>query len=403
MEQKIKSYILSQPKATRLEAPAQHNAVFAKLRELGTELWLDTGDIAAASKAWDASLTCLTTNNTLLNQVIQTGIYDALVKDCASLFPADMSLQDKVSEIAFILNAAHGLKLAQTFGDRVSVELHTDWAHNWRKSVEIGKRFAEIGGHSFIVKIPMTPDGLIAARKLQADGIDINFTLGFSARQNYVAASFSKPAFVNVFLGRLNQYMSSNKLGSGDFVGDKATLASQHFLRQVNTGTRQIAASMRTGDQCKTLAGVDVFTMPIAVAQGAVMPEADQTRSVTYDQLLAHPVGISAGGKDLHANKLWEVDAACVAFVKALSAEAPEDPFRIVDLAHEHGVGDIFPRFTEADLNTLSADGKIPVHAKWEDRVASGDLAVDSLLQVAALLSFTTDQKQLDDRIRSFL
>ena len=45
----------------------------------GSELWLDTGDIEAATALWTDEFTALTTNNTLLNAEVQKGIYDALI------------------------------------------------------------------------------------------------------------------------------------------------------------------------------------------------------------------------------------------------------------------------------------------------------------------------------------
>ncbi len=42
----------------------------------------------------------------------------------------DLDMQERIIEIAFILKAMHGLKLAETFRGKVSVELHTDMAHD---------------------------------------------------------------------------------------------------------------------------------------------------------------------------------------------------------------------------------------------------------------------------------
>ena len=79
-------------------------------------------------------------------------------------------------------------------------------------------------------QFPLTPAGLLAARQLSEDGIPINFTLGFSARQNYVITAIARPAFVNVFLGRLNAFVADHELGSGEFVGEKATISSQQAV-----------------------------------------------------------------------------------------------------------------------------------------------------------------------------
>jgi transaldolase len=51
------------------------------------------------------------------------------------------------------------------------------------------------------------------------------------------------------------------------------------------------------------------------------------------------------------------------------------------------------------DKQTIAEDGKIPKHARWEERIAKGQLAVDTLLNLAGLASFTMDQAALDKRI----
>src|SRR5689334_3524243 len=60
---------------------AESNPVWARMREVGTELWLDTGNLEEAKSLWTSELTALTTNNTLANQVVQTGIMDDMVKE----------------------------------------------------------------------------------------------------------------------------------------------------------------------------------------------------------------------------------------------------------------------------------------------------------------------------------
>ena len=63
----------------------------------------------------------------------------------------------------------------------------------------------------------------------------------------------------------------------------------------------------------------------------------------------------------------------------------------------------MFPVLSDNDLDIISADGKIPVHDKWAERIAKGELAIDTLLNLAGLASFTADQAQLDDRIKSLI
>ncbi len=381
-------------------SPTSH-PLWVALKKVGSELWLDTGDIDAATPLYSREFTALTTNNTLLNKEVQKGTYDELVRTLAVELK-DLDEQTRVIEIAFILNARHGLRLAQKFGGKVSVELHTDLANDIERSLHYGRRYFAICPEHFIVKIPLTPAGLISARQLRLEGIPINFTLGFSARQNYVAAAFTEPAYVNVFLGRLNAYVSDNKLGDGKLVGEKAMLASQRAVTTISAGkTKHIAASLRGANQVADLAGIDVFTMPTTVAAAALKElTPDFTNRVPKDYAVTWNSAAEAVANRVQV--LWEIAKPETAFAAALRAKAPTTAAELVALAKANGAGDMFPAPSDADWAVIAKDGKIPKHATWAARIASGELAIDTLLTYAALQSFIADQKEMDDRIRKY-
>lgn len=377
------------------------DAFWQQLRASGTELWLDTGDIDAAAELWSAEMTALTTNNTLLNREIQKGIYDEFIGDAAAIL-GDLDRSQKIAEIAFILNARHGLRLVQTFGGDVSVELHTDLAHDLDGIVHYGRRFHEIEPEHFIVKVPLTATGLLGARRLRELGIRVNFTLEFSARQNAVVAAVAMPNYCNVFLGRLNAYVKDNGLGTGVNIGERATIASQNVVAELTAGrsepTKQIAASLRSGDQVEKLAGVDVFTMPTKVAAEAretLQPEFSSQVDTVYETELAPNIDHS----EVRLETLWEVDETVRTFARSLHEDTPATGDELAARARRTGLGDMFPEMSTAELETIAADGKIPKHERWKDRIAAGELAVDTLLNLAGLASFRQDQAALDKRI----
>jgi transaldolase len=384
---------------------AAPNPFWAALRAAGSELWLDTGDIAAAEALWCSEFTALTTNNTLLNKEVQKGIYDDVVADAGKLL-GGVDQATRVQEIAFLLNARHGLRLAQRFGAagaKVSVELHTDLSHDVERAVDYGRRYYAICPKHFIVKVPLTASGLIATRRLRAEGIPVNFTLGFSARHNFLATSFAGPSYVNVFLGRLNAYIADNKLGDGKMVGEKAMLASQRAVREAGGGrTRHIAASLRGPGQLADLAGVDVYTIPTPVAAEAVKTLKPPFAVKTDER---YRVAIADGVDDeaLRLHTLWAIDPADRELARSLTAKPPATAAELVDRAHACGAGDLFPRLAEADAARIAADGKIPKHAAWAPRIAQGEFAIDTLLNLAGLASFTQDQAALDARITKHL
>ncbi|MGM0674162.1 MAG: transaldolase family protein [Spirochaetota bacterium] len=376
-----------------------------RLRATGTELWLDTGDMEAASELWTAEMTALTTNNTLLNKEIQKGIYDDFIGEAAGIL-GNLDHAQKIFEIGFILNARHGLRLVETFGGDVSVELHTDLAHDFDGIIHYGRRFHEIEPDRFIVKVPLTATGLLGARKLREEGIRVNFTLEFSARQNAVVAAAAKPNYCNVFLGRLNAYVTDNGLGDGVNVGEKATIASQNVVREITAGravpTKQIAASLRSGDQVGKLAGVDVFTMPTKVAKEARETlQADFTSQLNTDYQVELNPGIDQS--EVRIEKLWEVDENVRRFARSLDEDTPETAEALTERAAEMGLTDMFPRITTSEMEQITSDGKIPKHERWSSRIKAGDLAADTLLNLAGLASFTQDQKALDERIAGLI
>ena len=387
------------------------NRLWVLARQAGSELWLDTGNLVEIAQLWTDELTAVTTNNTLLNKEIQAGAYDTLVPEAAAvLADADLTERERLLELAFILNAYHGLRLVEQFDGYVSVEEHTDLANDLDAAVAVGRRYHAICPERFIVKIPFTPAGVLAPRRLSAEGIPVNHTLGFSARQNVVMARIGRPQFVNVFMGRLNAFASDNGLGDGQFVGERALMASQNAVRSLRdagkTPTRQIAASIRDDQQIVNSLGCDVLTIPVKSAKVYLWPgpadeEIRDRTGQDFQPTFADGADPAAAG----LNTLWDVDDALVACLDALEASdidamSPDD---LVGFFSDHGCGDVLPRWTDEQVATAAAEGKIPKLATWADPLAAKSIGLDALMNLAGLLSFTADQKAMDDRVAGLL
>src|SRR5947207_546509 len=119
-----------------------------------------------------------------------------------------------------------------------------------------GKHFATFADN-VVVKVPMTPAGIRAGKRLTEDGIRINVTLVFSPAQAILAAEI--PAYiVSPFLGRI----------------DDAGSDGMHALRQIceiyevqGYETQVLAASLRHPMHVieAGIAGADIATMPYDV------------------------------------------------------------------------------------------------------------------------------------------
>jgi transaldolase len=381
----------------------KHDPFWESLFNTGTELWLDTGDMEEAEANWSAEMGALTTNNSLLNNEIQKGIYDIFITEAKGVV-RDLPQEERVKEIAFILNARHALRLASKFGGYVSVELHTDTAHDIKAIQNYGRRFHDICPEQFIIKVPYTAEGLIGARLLKDSGVKINFTLGFSARENVLVTRVARPDYVNVFLGRIGAYMIDNKLGDGSGAGEKAVISSQNWVTGLSAEnpwqTKQIAASLRNYNQLELLAGVDVFTMPPKVADAGHKELSGKFSSRIHEN---YDVSIFESAKDAHIEKFWEVDNKVLKLAERLAGKMPASGSELIHIAHEEGCEDMFPSLSKEEKSFISSDGKIPVHSRWEKKISEGKIAPDTLLTLAGLASFTADQEMLDRRIRNII
>ena len=389
----------------RIEGESPRNEsdpLLAKLKALGTEVWIDTGELEKAQEIWKDELTALTTNNTLANQVVQSGAMDQIIEDTIHQIrqeALDLSEEEMILEVGFVINCKIALRLVQAFKVKVSVELHPAVSRSIERTLHFGRRYYKVCPEYFTVKVPLTPEGYLAVRTLRQEGVPINFTLGFSVRQNYLAARLSNPDFVNVFLGRLNQLVIDHKAGTGELVGEKVTLATQRALRSARenykeVGSRLIAASIRNGEQVAFLAGVDVMTIP--------------PKSMKEFQESGKPVShiddsIEPGIDPQHSlakrfSELWELSDEFKNFVDALVARLDLDSMQGKELNEIAQSVNLFHPFSKDDLQKIQDHGKIPNLDAWPESVALDDLMTQSALQ-----SFTKDQNALDERIRSFL
>ena len=382
----------------------ESDPLLARLKALGTEVWIDTGELEKAQEIWKDELTALTTNNTLANQVVQSGAMDQIIEDTIHQIrqeALDLSEEEMILEVGFVINCKIALRLVQAFKVKVSVELHPAVSRSIERTLHFGRRYYKVCPEYFTVKVPLTPEGYLAVRTLRQEGVPINFTLGFSVRQNYLAVRLGNPDFVNVFLGRLNQVVMDHKAGTGELVGEKVTLATQRALRSARenhkeVGSRLIAASIRNGEQVSFLAGVDVMTIPPKAMKE--FQESGKPPVVSHIDDSIEPGIDPQHSLAKRFSELWELSDEFKNFVDALVARSDLDSMQGKELDEIAQSVNLFHPFSKDDLQKIQDHGKIPNLDSWPESVALDDLMTQSALQ-----SFTKDQNALDERIRSFL
>lgn len=130
---------------------------------------------------------------------------------------------------------------------------------------------------NIVVKIPMTPVGLVVCKKLSNDGISVNITLVFNPTQALLCAK-AGAAYVTPFLGRLDDISNVGVEMLSDIIQIYENYAFE---------TEILAASLRHPVHVleAALAGADIATIPAKV----------------FHQLFKHPLtdrGIEAFLRD---------------------------------------------------------------------------------------------------------
>lgn len=290
----------------------------------------------------------------------------------------------------------------------LSLQIHMGLVHDPDTARRIGHHLRDIVSSAF-VKVPFAPhapETFLVARDLEADGVPVNFTSTFSARQAVAAALLADVARTNVFMGRLNQGLGAER------VGEHVSLEAQRGLRQARetsgSKTQLIVASMREWRSFVDTAGCDVYTAPCGVirdflTQEEVPPDAIESRLETSyeDRLGVGEAAREALGAERIA-RLWRVEPELLEFLEAYRQS--EDWKRCRDGAalarrfEEAGFGDFFHAPSDAEWKEIHAS-KIP---DFQADV-TGRVALDTLYSLMADADFAKYQDEMDERLRAGL
>jgi transaldolase len=112
---------------------------------------------------------------------------------------------------------------------------------------------------NIVVKVPMTPEGLVAVKQLTAEGIATNVTLIFSPNQALLAAK-AGATYVSPFVGRLDDISEDGMAMVGQIL---------EIFGNYDFETKTLVASVRHPIHVLQAArmGADVATLPFQVMQ----------------------------------------------------------------------------------------------------------------------------------------
>ena len=127
-----------------------------------------------------------------IREIASWGVVDGVTTNPTLVKKSGRSFNEIIEEIFEIVDGPISLEVISEKADDMVKEakgLVSKVNQKYRKNVAI--------------KVPMTPEGLKATKKLKKEGIKINVTLVFSANQALLAAK-AGATFVSPFIGRLD-------------------------------------------------------------------------------------------------------------------------------------------------------------------------------------------------------
>ena len=177
----------------------------------------DTGDMEAirAYKPTDA-----TTNPSLILKAAEMPAYARLVDEAIAWGGKQKA---SVGEVTDRIAVNFGSELTKIVPGRVSTEVDADLSFDTEAMVAKAKSFIAlykergIGHEHILIKLASTWEGVQAAKRLQAEGIDCNMTLAFSIAQA-IAAGDAKAFLLSPFVGRILDWHV--KAGGGPYTAE---------------------------------------------------------------------------------------------------------------------------------------------------------------------------------------
>ena len=174
-----------------------------------------------------------------IKRLNETGMVDGVTTNPSLIANTGRPFLDVIAEICQIVNGPVSAEVAATDTINMSKE---------------GGKLASIASN-VAVKVPLTPEGLMACKTLSEAGTMVNVTLCFSAAQALLAAK-AGAAFVSPFVGRLDD-VSQDGLS---LISDIYTIYSNYS----EITTQILVASARSPQHVVNAAkiGADVVTIP---------------------------------------------------------------------------------------------------------------------------------------------
>ncbi len=226
-----------------------------------TTVVADTGDFETLKQYQP---TDSTTNPSLIYAASQQPQYQHLL---------DEAIRSGRGKLPLILDQVFvnfGLEILKTVPGRVSTEVDARLSFDVDGSIEKARHLialyeaAGIDRKRVLIKLASTWEGILAAQKLEKEGIHCNMTLLFSLPQA-IACAEARATLISPFVGRiLDWYKKAEGIAAyppAEDPGVKSVTQIYHYYKKFGYKTQIMGASFRNKEEILELAGCDLLTI----------------------------------------------------------------------------------------------------------------------------------------------
>ena len=232
-----------------------------------TKVVADTADFESMKefKPQDA-----TTNPSLVYAATQKEQYGHLLAEVLKdRKNSGLSGHQQIEDICDHLLVQFGTDILEIVPGRVSTETDARLSYNVEGSINKARQLIKlyeehkIPRERVLIKIASTWEGLLAAEKLQKDGIRCNLTLLFSLPQA-VRAAEAKVQLISPFVGRIYDWYKKElkrDFSGPEDPGVQSVTEIYNYYKKFDVPTEVMGASFRNTGQILELAGCDCLTI----------------------------------------------------------------------------------------------------------------------------------------------
>lgn len=230
-----------------------------------TTVVADTGDFETLKQY---KPTDSTTNPSLIYSASQQSQYKHLVEDAIAY--GKNKGPNAVTHTLDKIFVNFGLEILKIVPGRVSTEVDARLSFDVDGSIAKAKQIialyesAKIPRERILIKLATTWEGIVAAQKLEKEGIHCNMTLLFSFSQA-VACADAKVTIISPFVGRiLDWYKKAENVKEyppAEDPGVKSVTKIYQYYKKFDCKTQIMGASFRNKQEILELAGCDFLTI----------------------------------------------------------------------------------------------------------------------------------------------